>query len=116
VAIARPKLSTTPINNAGLGASTRFFADFPDRRSGPCHGNRTGPASIRAVCAFVDLDHTQAMDALIAGKIDVAILPQSQLDGSPLQQALDAPGIRLMSVAQAEAIAKTVPGLKVSLT
>src|SRR5262245_51680136 len=52
------------------------------------------------------------MDALIAGEIDVAILPQSQLDGGPLQQALDAPGIRLVSVAQAEAIAKTVPGLK----
>ena len=40
----------------------------------------------------------------------MAIVPQ--LDGSPLQRALDAPGIRLMSVAQAEAIAKTVPGLK----
>src|SRR5262245_54761063 len=61
---------------------------------------------------LVDLDHTQAMDALIAGEIDVAILPQSQLEGGPLQQTLDAPGIRLMSVAQAEAIAKTVPGLK----
>src|SRR2546430_15211739 len=36
----------------------------------------------------------------------------SQLDGSLLQRALAAPGIRLMNVAQAEAIAKTVPGLK----
>jgi hypothetical protein len=35
----------------------------------------------------------------------VAIVPQ--LDDSPLQRALGAPGIRLMSVAQAEAIAKT---------
>src|SRR5207249_7010773 len=35
-----------------------------------------------------------------------------QLDGNPLQRALNAAGIRLMSVAQAEAIAKTVPGLK----
>jgi hypothetical protein len=59
---------------------------------------------------LLDLDHTQAIDALIAGEIDVAIVPQ--LDGSPLQRALGAPGIRLMSVAQAEAIAKTVPGLK----
>jgi TRAP-type uncharacterized transport system substrate-binding protein len=56
-----------------------------------------------------DLDYTQALDALIAGEIDVAIVPQ--LDGSPLR-ALSVPGIRLMSVAQAEAIAKTVPGLK----
>jgi hypothetical protein len=47
---------------------------------------------------------------LIAGEIDVPIVPQ--LDGSPLQRALGAPGIRLMSVAQAEIIAKTVPGLK----
>ena len=58
----------------------------------------------------LDLDYTQSIDALIAGEIDVAIVPQ--LDGSPLQRALGAPGIRLMSVAQAEAIAKTVPGLK----
>ena len=35
-----------------------------------------------------------------------------ELNGSPLQRVLGAPGIRLMSVAQAEVIAKTVPGLK----
>jgi len=58
-----------------------------------------------------DLDSAEAVDALIAGEIDVAIFP-SQLDGSLLQRALGAPGIRLMNVAQAEAIAKTVPGLK----
>jgi hypothetical protein len=57
-----------------------------------------------------DLDYKEAIDALIAGKIDVAIIPE--LDGSPLQHALGAPGIRIMSVAQADAIAKTVPGLK----
>jgi hypothetical protein len=56
-----------------------------------------------------DLDYKQALDALIAGQIDVAIVPQ--LDGSPLR-VLSVPGIRLMNVAQAEAIAKTVPGLK----
>ena len=59
---------------------------------------------------LADLDSPQAIDALIAGEIDVAIVPQ--LDGNPLQRVLDAPGVRLMSVAQAEAIAKTVPGLK----
>jgi uncharacterized protein len=57
-----------------------------------------------------DLEPTDAIDALIAGEIDVAIVPQ--LDGNPLQRVLVAPSIRLMSVAQAEAIAKTVPGLK----
>jgi len=57
-----------------------------------------------------DLDYIEAIDALIAGEIDVAIVPQ--LDGSPLRRALGAAGIRLMNVAQAEAIAKTVPGLK----
>jgi hypothetical protein len=56
------------------------------------------------------LDPIQSIDALIAGEIDVAIVPQ--LEGNPLQRALGAPGIRLMSVAQAEAVAKTVPGLK----
>jgi uncharacterized protein len=57
-----------------------------------------------------DLDPTEAIDALIAGEIDVAMFP-SPLDGILLQRALAAE-IRLMNVAQAEAIAKTVPGLK----
>ena len=60
---------------------------------------------------LADLDSAEAVDALPAGKIDVAIFP-SQLDGSLLQLALGAPGLQLMNVAQAEAIAKTVPGLK----
>jgi TRAP-type uncharacterized transport system substrate-binding protein len=55
------------------------------------------------------LDPTRAIDALIAGEIDVAIVPQA--DGNPLR-VLEVPGVRLMSVAQAEAIAKMVPGLK----
>jgi hypothetical protein len=59
---------------------------------------------------LVDPDYTQAIDALIAGEIDVAVIPQQDLNR--VQDALGAPGIRLMSVAQAEAIAKTVPGLK----
>jgi hypothetical protein len=55
-------------------------------------------------------DYTQAIDALIAGEIDVVIVPQQDLDR--VENTLGAPGIRLMNVAQAEAIAKTVPGLK----
>src|SRR6516164_3313348 len=58
-----------------------------------------------------DMEHTDSIDALIAGKVDVAIFP-SQLDGSLLRRALDLPGVRIMNVVQAEAIAKTVPGLK----
>jgi hypothetical protein len=48
---------------------------------------------------------------LIAGEIDVAIFP-AQLDTGLLRRALVAPDVRLMNVAQAEAIAKTVPGIK----
>ena len=59
---------------------------------------------------FVDLDNAQSIDALIRGEIDVAIVPQ--LEGGPSQRGLDVPGIRLISVAQAEAVAKAVPGLK----
>jgi hypothetical protein len=59
---------------------------------------------------LVDLDYTQAIDALIAGEVDVAIAPQQDI--IRLRDALGASGIRLMSVVQAEAIAKTVPGLK----
>ena len=58
-----------------------------------------------------DLDYREAIDALIAGEIDVAMVA-TQIDDSLLQRALGAPGIKLMNVAQAEAIAKTVPGLK----
>ena len=65
--------------------------------------------ALDAATQILDLSYTQAIDALIAEKVDVAVFPQ---DGIPLQRALGAPGIRLMSVAQAEAIAKTVPGLK----
>jgi uncharacterized protein len=56
-----------------------------------------------------DLDPAEAIDALIAG--EKAIFP-SPLDGILLKRALGVPGIRLMNVEQAEAIAKTVPGLK----
>ena len=59
---------------------------------------------------LVDLDYTQAIDALIAGEVDVAVAPQQDIPR--LRDALGASDIRLMSVAQAEAIAKTVPGLK----
>jgi len=65
--------------------------------------------ALDASTQVLDLSYTQVIDALIADEIDVAVFPQ---DAIPLQRALDAPGIRLMSVAQAEAIAKTVPGLK----
>ena len=58
-----------------------------------------------------DLDYREAIDALIASEIDVAMVA-TQIDDSLLQRALGAPGVQLMNVAQAEAIAKTVAGLK----
>ena len=60
---------------------------------------------------LVDLGHAEAIDALIAGEIDAAMFPLP-LDDGLFHRALETPGIRLMSVAQAEAIAKAVPGLK----
>jgi len=60
---------------------------------------------------LVDLDYVAAIDALIAGEIDAAMFPL-QVDDSLLQRTLAAPGVRLMDVAQAEAVSKTVPGLK----
>jgi hypothetical protein len=59
---------------------------------------------------LVELDSAQAIDALIDGRVDVAIVPR--LDIRPLQHMLENAGIKLMNVAQAEAIAKTVSGLK----
>ena len=60
---------------------------------------------------LVDLEYPQAIEALIANEIDAAMFP-IQLDDNLLQRALGAPGVRLMNVAQAEAISKIVPGLK----
>lgn len=57
-----------------------------------------------------DLDNAQAIDALIAGRVDVVVVPDPDI-GS-LERLLGAADIRLMNVAQTEAIAKTVPGLK----
>jgi hypothetical protein len=57
---------------------------------------------------LVNLDFATSIDALISGSVDVAIVPAME-NG---ERTITAPGIRLMSVAQAEAIAKTVPGLK----
>jgi uncharacterized protein len=59
---------------------------------------------------LVDVDNAQAIEALIAGRVDVAVVPDPDI-GS-LERLLGAADIRLMSVAQAEAVAKTVPGLK----
>jgi uncharacterized protein len=67
--------------------------------------------ALDASTQLFDHDYTEVLDALIVAEIDVAVFP-SQLDGSLLQRALGAAGIRLMNVAQAEAIAKTIPGLK----
>jgi hypothetical protein len=66
--------------------------------------------ALDASTQLLDPDYSQTIDALIAGEIDVVIVPQQDLNR--VQDALGASGIRLMSVAQAEAIAKTVPGLK----
>src|SRR6266705_1619123 len=60
---------------------------------------------------LVDLNYIEAIDALIAGELDAAMFPL-QVDDSLLQRTLAAPGFRLMDVAQAEAVSKTVPGLK----
>src|SRR5258706_4598300 len=71
----------------------------------------TATEAAEASTQLLDLDSAEAIDALIAGEIDVAMVA-SQLDTGFLQRALGARGLRLMNVAQAEAIAKTVPGLK----
>src|SRR5215475_4762037 len=71
----------------------------------------TATDAVEASTQLLDLDTAEAIDALIAGEIDVAFFA-SQLDTSVLQRARGAARLQLMNVAQAEAIAKTVPGLK----
>jgi hypothetical protein len=66
--------------------------------------------AIDASTQFLPMDFAAAIEALIAGEIDAAVVPRS--DDTFLQRLLHTPGIRLMSVVQAEALSKTVPGLK----
>jgi ABC-type amino acid transport substrate-binding protein len=51
--------------------------------------------ALDASTQLLDLSYTQAIDALIAGEIDVAVFPQDAI-AIPLQRLLEAPGIRLM--------------------
>lgn len=60
---------------------------------------------------LADLDYAEALQALNDRKLDVAMIP-AQIDDPTVRLALDTIGLHPMNVAQAEAIAKTVPGLK----
>jgi uncharacterized protein len=64
--------------------------------------------ALDASTQLISLDYAASIDALISGSIDVAVVPAIEF----AERTITTPGIRLMSVAQAEAIAKTVPGLK----
>jgi TRAP-type uncharacterized transport system substrate-binding protein len=57
-----------------------------------------------------DLDNAQAIEALIAGRVDVVVFLEPDIRS--LERLVGDTDIRLMNVAQAEVIAKTVPGLK----
>jgi hypothetical protein len=74
----------------------------------------TGASAFSTV--LLDLDASEMIEGLLAGTIDVAIFPsqlEDRLDAKLVERALgNPPDLRLMNVAQAEAIAKTVPGLK----
>ena len=59
---------------------------------------------------LLDLNNAQAIEELISGRVDIVALPQPETGAS--ERLLGAPDIRLMNVAQAEAIAKAVPALK----
>jgi uncharacterized protein len=67
--------------------------------------------ALDASTRLLDMGDVEAIDALIAGELDVAIFT-GELEGPLLQRALGNDGIRLMNVSQAEAISKAVPGLK----
>jgi TRAP-type uncharacterized transport system substrate-binding protein len=66
--------------------------------------------ALDASTQFLSMDFAAAIDALIAGEIDIAVVPRS--DVTVLQRLLHTPGIGLMNVVHAEALSKTVPGLK----
>jgi uncharacterized protein len=57
-----------------------------------------------------DLDYAGAVEALIAGRVDVAVVSEPNM--RYLERLLGTGDIRLMNATQAEAIARTIPGLK----
>jgi TRAP-type uncharacterized transport system substrate-binding protein len=59
---------------------------------------------------LVSLDNDAAVDALARAEIDAAIFP-APLDAPAVVRALATPGVRLMNVAQANALTKIVPEL-----
>jgi TRAP-type uncharacterized transport system substrate-binding protein len=59
----------------------------------------------------VDMTAESAFKALLTGSVDAMIIP-SPLDAPLVRQALRTPGVRLMNVAQAEAIARRMPELR----
>ncbi|MBB3181054.1 TAXI family TRAP transporter solute-binding subunit [Variovorax sp. Sphag1AA] len=58
-----------------------------------------------------NLDYADALQALEDGMLDLVMIP-AQYDDALILHALDMADMHLMNVAQAEAISKTVPGLK----
>ncbi|GJH27018.1 TAXI family TRAP transporter solute-binding subunit [Caballeronia novacaledonica] len=115
-------ISDTPIFIFYRGATLiTQFAQFRGRRLAigmPRTAQRTLMlAVLNATNGFdgstqlIDLEYSEAIEALMAGKIDVMVFAGRATDAI-VKRALNAPEVRLMHIAQAEAIAKRIPGLK----
>jgi TRAP-type uncharacterized transport system substrate-binding protein len=60
--------------------------------------------------ALSELENDGALDALLAGRLDAAIFP-APFDAPVVQRAIASPSLRLLNVAQADAITKKLPAL-----
>jgi TRAP-type uncharacterized transport system substrate-binding protein len=88
------------ISIGGPGTFVRGYAHRILEESGAL-GGRT---------SLSDLDNDLALDALLAGRLDAAIFP-APFDAPVVQRAIGAPSLRILSAAQADAIAKKLPAL-----
>jgi TRAP-type uncharacterized transport system substrate-binding protein len=104
--------SAEPITLLAQLRGKRLAIGGPGTSTGPLLRRVLATAAVAdAPTRLIGMDYEQAVDALISGTVDAAFVP-SQLDNELVRRALAAPGVRLMNVVQAEAIAKTVPGIK----
>ncbi|MGB6444244.1 MAG: TAXI family TRAP transporter solute-binding subunit [Xanthobacteraceae bacterium] len=61
---------------------------------------------------LTELSSTDAVQALADGRIDAAIISSADVKGPAVEMALALPGLRIMNVSEADAIAVNVPALR----
>jgi TRAP-type uncharacterized transport system substrate-binding protein len=68
--------------------------------------------AVDTATTLTELSNVEAIDALIAGRLDAVMFSSANPDNPAVQRALTSPALRLMSVSEADAISVMVPALR----